>query len=95
MLSPKSIRAIFFDLDGTLRHNIPSGGDVFADCALQLGLHVSHEDRLRAMRWEHYYWANSIDLKADREIYPEEIVISGKTIAAANWPRSAHRTGCG
>ena len=72
MPSPNGIRAIFFDLDGTLRHNIPSGGDVFADCAFQLGLPISREDRLRAMRWEHYYWANSIDLKADKEIYPEE-----------------------
>ena len=72
MLSPNGIRAIFFDLDGTLRHNLPSGGDVFADYAFQLGLPISHEDRLRAMRWEHYYWANSIDLKADREIYLEE-----------------------
>ncbi|MGA7195232.1 MAG: HAD family hydrolase [Anaerolineales bacterium] len=72
MLSSNGIQAIFFDLDGTLRHNIPSGGEIFADCALQLGLHISHEDRLRAMRWEHYYWANSIDLKADKEIYPEE-----------------------
>ena len=72
MLSPNGIRAIFFDLDGTLRHNLPSGGDVFADYAFQLGLHISHEDRLRAMRWEHYYWAKSMDLKADREIYLEE-----------------------
>ena len=72
MLSPNGIQAIFFDLDGTLRHNIPSGGDVFANYASQLGLRISPEDHLRAMRWEHYYWANSIDLKADREIYPEE-----------------------
>ena len=72
MLSPNGIRAIFFDLDGTLRHNLPSSGEVFADYASQLGLRVSHEDRLRGMRWEHYYWANSIDLKADKEIYPEE-----------------------
>ena len=72
MHSPNRIQAIFFDLDGTLRHNLPSGGEVFADYAFQLGLHISHEDRLRAMRWEHYYWANSMDLKADRGIYPEE-----------------------
>ena len=72
MLSPNGVKAIFFDLDGTLRHNLPSGGEVFADCAAQLGLKVRHEDRLRAFRWEHYYWANSIDLKADKKIYPEE-----------------------
>jgi len=72
LLSPNGIQAIFFDLDGTLRHNLPSGGEVFADYASQLGLRISREDRLRAMRWEHYYWANSIDLKADKEIYPAE-----------------------
>ena len=72
MLAPNGIQSIFFDLDGTLRHNLPSGGEVFADYASQLGLRISHEDRLRAMRWEHYYWANSIDLKADKEIYLEE-----------------------
>ncbi len=71
MLSPDGIQAIFFDLDGTLRHNLPSGGEVAADYAAQLGLHISHEDRLRAMRWEHYYWAKSIDLEADRQTYPE------------------------
>ncbi|HUI89953.1 MAG TPA: HAD family hydrolase [Anaerolineales bacterium] len=72
MLSPNGIQAIFFDLDGTLRHNLPAGGDVLMDYASQLGLRLHHEDRLRAMRWEHYYWANSMDLKTDREIYPQE-----------------------
>jgi HAD superfamily hydrolase (TIGR01549 family) len=72
MLSPNGIQAIFFDLDGTLRHNLPSGGEVFADYASQLGLKISREDRLHAMRWEHYYWAISTELKADKEIYHEE-----------------------
>ena len=53
------IKAVFFDLDGTLRHNLPSGGEFFADYAIQLGLRATLEDRLRAMRWEHFYWANS------------------------------------
>ena len=59
------IKAIFFDLDGTLRHSVPSGGDVFTDYARTLGFQVSHEDRLRAMRWEHLYWASSTDLRDD------------------------------
>jgi len=59
------IKAIFFDLDGTLRHSVPSGGDVFTDYARTLGFHITHEDRLRAMRWEHLYWANSVDLRDD------------------------------
>ena len=66
------IRAIFFDLDGTLRHNSPSGSDFFAEQAIALGLRATAEDRLRAMRWEHYYWANSPELIADRETYLAE-----------------------
>jgi HAD superfamily hydrolase (TIGR01549 family) len=66
------IKAVFFDLDGTLRHNLPSGGEVFADYAVLLGVPASDEDRLRAARWEHYYWANSADLLADRVTYAGE-----------------------
>jgi len=65
------IQAVFFDLDGTLRHNLPSGGEVLADYTLQLGLDIGQEDRLRAIRWEHYYWASSMELKADRQTYSE------------------------
>ncbi len=67
------IRAIFFDLDGTLRHNRPSGSEFFAEQAMRLGLQATSEDRLRAMRWEHYYWANSPEISADRKAYlPDE-----------------------
>ena len=59
------IKAIFFDLDGTLRHSVPEGGDVFTDYVRTLGMPITHEDRLRAMRWEHLYWANSVDLRDD------------------------------
>ena len=65
MISPNGIKAIFFDLDGTLRHSIPSGGDVFTDYAITLGLQVNDEARLGAMRWEHLYWASSVDLRDD------------------------------
>jgi HAD superfamily hydrolase (TIGR01549 family) len=61
------IKAIFFDLDGTIRHNLPSGGEVFAAQARRLGLPASLEDQLRSMRWEHYYWANSAELLEDRQ----------------------------
>jgi FMN phosphatase YigB (HAD superfamily) len=70
--SPKGIQAIFFDLDGTLRHNLPSGGEVFANYALELGLDLSREDRLQGLRWEYSYWANSEDLKADRQIFSKQ-----------------------
>lgn len=59
------VKAIFFDLDGTLRHSVPTGGDVFTQYVVSLGLPVKPEDRLRAMRWEHLYWASSADLSND------------------------------
>ena len=65
MIQPTGIKAIFFDLDGTLRHSIPSGGEVFTDYVKTLGLAVDEESNLRAMRWEHFYWANSEDLRND------------------------------
>jgi putative hydrolase of the HAD superfamily len=65
MFSPNGIKAIFFDLDGTLRHSVPSGADVFTDYVITLGLQVDEEVRLGAMRWEHMYWAFSVDLRDD------------------------------
>jgi HAD superfamily hydrolase (TIGR01549 family) len=65
MNSNHRIKAVFFDLDGTLRHSVPSGGEVFTDYVVTLGLPVTHEDRKRAVRWEHMYWANSPDLRDD------------------------------
>src|SRR5215212_6414915 len=65
MIPSNDIKAIFFDLDGTLRHSVPSGGEVFTDYVITLGLQVNDEARLRALRWEHLYWANSVDLRED------------------------------
>src|ERR1051325_10084670 len=65
MNSNHRIKAVFFDLDGTLRHSVPSGGEVFTDYVITLGLPVTQEDRKRATRWEHMYWANSPDLRDD------------------------------
>jgi len=65
MISPNDIKAIFFDLDGTLRHSVPSGGEVFTDYVKTLGFQVNEEARLRALRWEHFYWASSVDLRDD------------------------------
>src|ERR1044071_7109918 len=65
MISPNDIKAIFFDLDGTLRHSVPTGGEVFTDYVITLGLNVDQDARLRAFRWEHFYWASSEDLRND------------------------------
>lgn len=42
MIPPSAIKAIFFVLDGTLRHSIPSGGEVFTGYAITLGLPVNN-----------------------------------------------------
>ena len=77
------IKAVFFDLDGTLRLNLPSGGEVFAAYADQLGLRIRDDDRLRAMRWEHFYWANSWQLLEDRQNFDSN--------AGEFWDRYARR----
>jgi len=63
------IKAILFDLDGTLRHHLPNSSDVFNDYAVSLGLPLSKEDCLRTNRWEHYYFANSPEIKADNKAF--------------------------
>lgn len=72
MFSPQKIKAVLFDLDGTLRHHVPSGGDVFSARAREIGLRISDEDILRAERWEHYYFANSPEIKKDTAEFKED-----------------------
>lgn len=72
MLSPNGTQAILFDLDGTLRHSQPDGSEAFIAHARTLGLHISEDDRLRGIRWEHYYWANSPILRKDFVTYKGE-----------------------
>jgi putative hydrolase of the HAD superfamily len=72
MHSPNGIKSILFDLDGTLRHHIPEGSDLFTDQAISLGLSVHAEDRLRAKRWEHYYFAYSPEIKSDQEQFKDD-----------------------
>ena len=72
LISPNGIKAIFFDLDGTLRHNRPEGSQAFWDYAETLGHKFSQEDRARALRWTHEYFANSQALEEDAKAYPDE-----------------------
>jgi len=72
MISPNGIKAILFDLDGTLRHHLPSGGEVFTDYAISLGIPLHPEDLTRAARWEHYYFANSPEIRADGEKFKSQ-----------------------
>jgi HAD superfamily hydrolase (TIGR01549 family) len=67
-----SIRAIFYDLDGTLRLNVPNSWRAFADFAAELGLISSLEDRLQMARWEHAYFADSPEIRADQIAFPDQ-----------------------
>lgn len=69
MLSPNGIRAILFDLDGTLRYSRPSYNQAFFEFARKLGLEDTPEKRQKAMRWLHYYWAQSAELLADLQTF--------------------------
>jgi HAD superfamily hydrolase (TIGR01549 family) len=72
--SRNSITTILFDLDGTLRHSRPSFTETFFSLAVQLGAADSEEHCRRATRWLHYYWAQSSELLADRQVYQDEEV---------------------
>lgn len=63
----KKIKAILFDLDGTLRHHAPSGSKVFVEYLKTINVHFSEEDEVRAERWEHFYFANSLEIQADKK----------------------------
>ena len=69
MTLARAIRGVLFDLDGTIRINLPSAGEVFDSFVASQGVHLSSEDRLLAARWEHYYFANSTEIRADRALY--------------------------
>jgi HAD superfamily hydrolase (TIGR01549 family) len=68
----QKFKAILFDLDGTLRLNIPNSVDVFADCLKGLGVEASGDDHTRAERWEHFYFANSFEIQADSKTYKDD-----------------------
>ena len=65
MNSNHLIKAIFFDLDGTLRHNVPSAYEILNAYLSEHGISISPENHLKAMRWEYSYWASSADLRDD------------------------------
>ena len=68
-LSPNGVTAILFDLDGTLRHNLPPYNQALLDHAVRLGAADSAERRRGVLRWVHRYWAQSPDMLHDLESY--------------------------
>jgi HAD superfamily hydrolase (TIGR01549 family) len=71
-LSANIIKAIFYDLDGTLHTDNPLQLEVFCKGATKLGLEISAESRLQTARWEYYYFSQSKELLADRIAHPDE-----------------------
>jgi len=71
VIFPNEIRAILFDLDGTLRHDRPRYNDILAQFASEYIEPDSSPERCRAERWLHYYWAQSSDVKLDLAHYGE------------------------
>jgi HAD superfamily hydrolase (TIGR01549 family) len=68
----KRFKAILFDLDGTLRHHTPSGSKVFVDYLKSIYVSFSEEDETRAERWEHFYFANSLEIQMDKKTFNHE-----------------------
>jgi putative hydrolase of the HAD superfamily len=67
--STRKIRAILFDLDGTLRYNRPRFNDILSKFAIQYGAADTLVNRHSAERWLHYYWAQSADVQLDIETF--------------------------
>ncbi len=67
----KIIKAVLFDLDGTLRHNVPHGSDIFIENARALGIHINEQTVVNGLRWELQYWANSQELIDDLKLFED------------------------
>ncbi len=65
------IKSVLFDLDGTLRHTVPTGDQVSLEYLRKSGFQISEEAALRAERWEHYYFASSPEIRSDMETFKE------------------------
>ena len=71
-MNSRKIKAILFDLDGTLRHHLPTGDEVFLDYLKSQNMDFLHEDKIRAAKWEHYYFANSPEIKEDTVAFKDD-----------------------
>lgn len=72
MHSPNGLRAIFFDLDGTLRHDRPGGVETFFRYAREMGLEIDPGAAVRGERWTYDYWAESDEFKADADKFKDD-----------------------
>ncbi len=58
-------KAVFFDLDGTLRHSVPDGYEVFVAAMAAAGAPLDAAQRAEGERWAHYYWAIAPEMPVD------------------------------
>jgi FMN phosphatase YigB (HAD superfamily) len=68
----KKIKAVLFDLDGTLFHHFPTSGEVFLEHVRSIGFQVSAEDNIRAEHWVHYYFAHSPEIQKDSKMFGDD-----------------------
>jgi len=67
-----TIRAVCYDLDGTLRESQPSSHSVFCQQAESLGLELPPQACREILRWEHAHFAESPALLADRAEFTDD-----------------------
>lgn len=60
-----NLKALLFDLDGTLRHNDPNGYDAFVAYLAELGHPLTPEQVRAGHRWTHYYWSVAPEMRQD------------------------------
>lgn len=58
-------KVILFDLDGTLRANLPEGFEVFVEYAAMVGIQLDDEQMRAVEREAHRYWANAVKVDND------------------------------
>lgn len=68
-LQPEDYAGMFFDFDGTIRHNDPPALEIFYRIAAELGIETDAELRRHGERWVNAYWAESPELRADLDRY--------------------------
>jgi putative hydrolase of the HAD superfamily len=64
-MSPRTIQAVLFDLDGTLRHNQPAGHTTLLEFLKELGHDIEPERIAESHRWVHRYWSVAPERAAD------------------------------
>ncbi len=62
-----ALRAILFDLDGTLRHSVPNGFNTFTAILHDLGWPLDAECLRAGERWTHFYWSIAPEMIQDLE----------------------------